>query len=497
MSKGLKFIPTPVTNDNLIRRHLLQDFNQFARRMRLQYIFHGQDKEPHPFHVKSNWEPPVQQSVALESFLERVKYQLAETHITKPRNNLLPAEQQALRDLKTNTEINIRKADKGTTSVFMSLADKKNEGQTQLDNMENYRPLAEPMVEQTSRRVQQLITILYNEHHIDETTKKWLCQTPNPPRIPIFYTLTKIHKPTAVGRPIISGVSGPTEKLSAFVDKLLQPIAQQQKCYLKDTTDFINFIERTKVSENAILVSMDVTSLYTNIPQEEGIQTVCEAYDVFYKDTPPIPTRRLAQALRLILQENSFQFCGKNYLQTHGTAMGTKMAVAFANIFMGRVETEILSQSALKPLTWKRYIDDIFSLWDTRREDLTQFIDLANKHHPTIKFTAEISDTETTFLDTSVYKGERFTNESVLDIRTHYKPTETFQYTHFSSCHPPGVKKGFIKGEAFRLLRTNSSRTVFEEKIKLFQSHLIDRGYPEGLVQRTLSEVNFENRKQA
>ena len=72
----------------------------------------------------------------------------------------------------------------------MSLADKKNEGQTQLDNMENYRPLAEPMVEQTSRRVQQLITILYNEHHIDEMTKKWLCQTPNPLRIPIFYAIT-------------------------------------------------------------------------------------------------------------------------------------------------------------------------------------------------------------------------------------------------------------------------------------------------------------------
>ena len=143
VSKGLKFIPTPVTNDNLIRRQLLQDFNQFARRMRLQYIFHRQHKEPHPFHVKSNSEPPVQQSVALESFLERVKYQLAEIHITKPRNNLLPAEQQAVRDLKTNTEINIRKADKGTTSVFMSLADKKNEGQTQLDNMENYLlPLA-------------------------------------------------------------------------------------------------------------------------------------------------------------------------------------------------------------------------------------------------------------------------------------------------------------------------------------------------------------------
>ena len=86
---------------------------------------------------------------------------------------------------------------------------------------------------------------------------------------------------------------------------------------------------------------MDVTSLYTNIPQEEGIDTVCRAYEIFYRNEPPIPTQLLKRALRLILQENSFRFNGKNYLQTHGTAMGTKMAVAFSNIFMNKVETEI------------------------------------------------------------------------------------------------------------------------------------------------------------
>ena len=84
---------------------------------------------------------------------------------------------------------------------------------------------------------------------------------------------------------------------------------------------------------------MDVTSLYTNIPQEEGIDTVCRAYETFHKDEPPVPTRLLEKALRLILQENSFQFRGGNYLQTHRTAMGTKMAVAFANIFMAKIET--------------------------------------------------------------------------------------------------------------------------------------------------------------
>ena len=95
------------------------------------------------------------------------------------------------------------------------------------------------------------------------------------------------------------------------------------------------------------------------------------------------------------------------------------------------------------------------------------------------------------FLDTIIYKGDRFRNDSILDIRTHYKPTETFQYTHFTSCHPPGLKRGFIKGEALRLLRTNSSETMFEDNLSKFKSRLIKRGYPKKHIRRTLSDVNF------
>ena len=106
------------------------------------------------------------------------------------------------------------------------------------------------MAVETSQRVQELVAQLHQNNFIDDMTKKWFSQTRDPPRIPIFYTLTKIHKPNPVGRPIISGCEGPTERLSFFVDKLLQPIAQKQKSYLKDATDFVNFIEKTKVSQD-------------------------------------------------------------------------------------------------------------------------------------------------------------------------------------------------------------------------------------------------------
>jgi len=326
---------------------------------------------------------------------------------------------------------------------------------------------------------------------IDDMTRKWFSQTRSPPRIPIFYTLTKIHKPNPVGRPIISGCDGPTERLSFFVDKLLQPIAQKQKSYLKDTTDFINFIEKTKVSQNTILVSMDVTSLYTNIPQEEGIN----AYEKFHNYNPPIPSHYLKDMLGLILKENSFQFMENNFLQTFGTAMGTKTAVAFANIFMTKIKTEIISKSITKPREWKSYIDNIFSLWDNDKQEITLFIEQANNFQ--IKFTAEISENETTFLDTVIFKGERFRNESILDIRTHYKPTETFQYTHFTCSRPPSVKTGFIKGEALRLLRANSSKTTFENSISNFKSRLAARRYDEKMIHTTLSEVHFKNRQSA
>ena len=107
---------------------------------------------------------------------------------------------------------------------------------------------------------------------------------------------------------------------------------------------------------------MDVSSLYTNyIPQEEGTEIVFKAYDSFHNYNPPIPTRFLREMLGLIVNENSFQFNGENYLQTHGTAMGTKMAVSFANIFMAKIETSLIQQSETKPKEWRRYIDDIFS----------------------------------------------------------------------------------------------------------------------------------------
>ena len=103
----------------------------------------------------------------------------------------------------------------------------------------------------------------------------------------------------------------------------------------------------------------------------------------------------------------------------------------------------------------------------------------------------KISDKEINFLDTTVYKGERFHNQGIIDIRTHFKPTETFQYTHFSFCNPHRVRKGLIKGESLRLLRTNSSGKSFYENIYNFKKRFRAGGYPHNLIEKITSEVKF------
>ena len=124
------------------------------------------------------------------------------------------------------------------------------------------------------------------------------------------------------------------------------------------------------------------------------------------------------------------------------------------------------------------------------KPDIKAFIEQANLHHPTIEFTAETFDTETAFLDTVVYKGTRFKEKSILDAKTHFKQTESFLHTHFTSCPPPNVKKGFIKGEALRILRINSSETTFEENNSNFKKkRVMDGGYPQSLIENLLSEL--------
>ena len=124
--------------------------------------------------------------------------------------------------------------------------------------------------------------------------------------------------------------------------------------FIKDTTQFLNhLLDLPTLPDNTLLVTMDMNSLYTNIPQKDGVEAIKQIMNKHYTD--PKLTYWISRCIEGILKNNNFTFNESNYIQTQGTAMGTKMALKYANIFMHQSETKFISQSSKKPLQYLRY----------------------------------------------------------------------------------------------------------------------------------------------
>ena len=120
------------------------------------------------------------------------------------------------------------------------------------------------------------------------------------------------------------------------------------------------------------------------------------------QSTSTVRTDTLCDLIGMILTMNSFVFNNTLYIQTHGTAMGTRMAPSYANLFLAKFETGALTYESYQPHTWWRFIADIFMIWTHTEDELRTFITYLNKIHPTIKFTSPHSATSSSFLDVKV-----------------------------------------------------------------------------------------------
>ena len=142
-----------------------------------------------------------------------------------------------------------------------------------------------------------------------------------------------------------------------------------------------------------------MSSLYTNIPNREGILAVAAH---LRKDRTKDPiTPYILRLLELVSHSMNFTYNEDHYLQIGGTAMGTALAPNYTNLFMDRFETKALDGWPLKPTLWLRYIDDICMIWPHGKKELDKFIEYLNSIHEKIKFTSEISDSQINFLDTT------------------------------------------------------------------------------------------------
>ena len=83
-----------------------------------------------------------------------------------------------------------------------------------------------------------------------------------------------------------------------------------------------------------------------------------------------------------------------------------------------------------KTLRYWRFLDDIFMVWEHSKEEFYKFVKILNTHHPSITVKAELSSESMHFLDTVVYKGNRFKETVTFDTKVYFKLTDTLELLH-------------------------------------------------------------------
>ena len=164
----------------------------------------------------------------------------------------------------------------------------------------------------------------------DYETPKYI-RSNSEPKASRFYLLPMIHKQGNTGRPIISSNGHPTERISEFVDYHFKALVQILPSFIKDTTHFLLYLLKLEpLPENALLVTLDVSSLYTSIHHNEGIDA-CRYFRNTRQDKS-LPAENICDLNRMILTMNNFSFNNEHYFH-----------------FMGKFEKQAIDSSLLKP----------------------------------------------------------------------------------------------------------------------------------------------------
>ena len=225
---------------------------------------------------------------------------------------------------------------------------------------------------------------------------------------------------------------------------------------------------------------MDITSLYTVIPNREGLLALKHFFDLRTVKEPSSET--LLRLAELVLTPNCFSFAGSYYKQINGVAMGTKMGPCYANLFVGYIEHQFFNHyNGPNSDLYRRYIDGC-----------VEFITAVNSFHPALKYTWDISDTSLAFLDIKVS-----VEGNGLCTSVHYKPTDSHSYLLYSSSHPSHVKNSIPYSQFLRLRRICSKDSDFSLKSEEMCEFFDKRGYPASVVEAGYHRVQQIDRQSA
>lgn len=212
-----------------------------------------------------------------------------------------------------------------------------------------------------------------------------------------------------------------------FLGKLLE-------FYIKDSWLFKEKSKNIQLPKNHQLVSLDVVSLYTNIPTQLAKEIITKKWNQI-KNYTDIPINEFLDAIELTLNSTYFLYNDSFYKQIEGCAMGSSISSVIAQLVMEDLEETVIQNLNIKLPFFYRYVDDCITA--VPKDKQNYLLDSFNNYHKNLHFTIEIEqNNKINFLDLTLYN----INETI-KTEWHTKETWSARYLNYNSQHPISQKK--------------------------------------------------------
>lgn len=303
-----------------------------------------------------------------------------------------------------------------------------------------------------------------------------------------FYILPKIHKPVVAARPITANHSYVLSELSQRLSRLLNREIGNKPVITVNSKQFVSQVERLRLPPNIIFFTYDVERLYPSINLGDAMSTLKTEFPEIFLTHKAFWLR----VLGAIMYNNYVRVGDRIYRQAKGTATGTAVAPAFANLYLWAKFRPVFRRFVSEVIFQRRYIDDGFGI--ARSEAGARALLAALNNCSNLELTSTVSPTHAIYLDTEVYKGRRWAEHMQLDISIYTKPISKFLYLHARSNHPEHVLTGVVKGEMIRFLRNTSDVFRWKDKVKFLMHKLAQRGYSAKTLREAALSIRFKDR---
>lgn len=387
--------------------------------------------------------------------------------------------------LNDNQQIAVINADKGNTTIILDRSEYESSMNKLVNDKDTYIKTKRDPTNRIETKVNDMISNWRLNNRINDEEEIYL-KTHNSVA-PAVYGTGKLHK-KKVGediplRPVVATLQSPTYKISKVIARCLGKIENYSPFHVKDSWQFAQQVKDAYVPKGYKLISLDATSLFTNIPTDLCIKAIKKRWLKIEPHTF-LTQSQFIDTVKLITSESYFRYKDDFYLQKMGLAMGNSISGFLADMVMEDLEQTVLNKLPFITTFYRRFVDDIIVAIPEKESQTILKLFNDYDQHKRIKFTVEEeSNKSINFLDMTLNRSD----DGKVETIWYRKAISSGRYLHFQANNPMTHKRNVATAITDRAIAFTNPKDRPNSLGKV-KELLTDNGYPQQFVSNIIKK---------